>query len=155
MKEKIILFLDLDGVLITTPSWKKDELAADGYSKFNDKCIEYLNVLLSKFDLDIYLSSTRRATKTIEEFNAIFNHRNIATTITAFLPENSNYVSRGEEIENFIQENQLIKYLIIDDDKSLMNCSSIIKENVVLTNYYEGFNAEKLREAIEMLVLRV
>jgi len=37
---KTTLILDLDGVLITTPSWKADEMDADGYSKFNENCIK-------------------------------------------------------------------------------------------------------------------
>ncbi len=68
-KKRIKLILDLDGVLITTPLWKADEMDSDGYSKFNQSCIDNLNELLSLADFDIWLSSTRRTVKSIEEFN--------------------------------------------------------------------------------------
>jgi hypothetical protein len=49
------LILDLDGVLITTPAWRVDEIDADGYSKFDMKCVSYLNTLLASYPLEIWL----------------------------------------------------------------------------------------------------
>jgi len=50
---RITLILDLDGVLITTPIWKADEIDSDGYSKFNMNCVQNLNKLLIQSDFEI------------------------------------------------------------------------------------------------------
>lgn len=122
-----LLILDLDGVLISTPMWKADEMDSDGYSKFNQSCIDNLNTLLSLDDFDIWLSSTRRTVKSMEEFNTIFTNRNIIKPIKGFLPEYENCKNRKEEILEFLNEFGVENYLIIDDDKSLNDLESDIK----------------------------
>lgn len=130
----INLILDLDGVLLTTPLWKKEEVHAYGYSDFNKECIQNLNLLLEKYPMKIYLSSTRRTVKTLEEFNTIFKNRNIKQQIEAFLPlyECKN---RKEEIERFIKETKLTNHTIIDDDKSTVNLPFPLKELLIITQF--------------------
>lgn len=133
-----ILILDLDGVLITTPNWKADEIDIDGYSKFNMDCVTNLNKLLSTFELEIWLSSTRRTVKTRTEFNQIFKNRGINTSITGFLPQYDNCKTRKDEILRFIEEHNISDFLIIDDDKSLNGLEDIHKEKLVLTELQKG-----------------
>ncbi len=150
--KRITLILDLDGVLITTPIWKPDELdSIDQYSTFNEHCIDNLNVLLSTYSCNIWLSSTRRTVKTIDEFNVIFKNRNINTLITGFLPEYKACKTRREEIIRFIEENNISSFLIIDDDKSLNDLPLIYKEKLILTPYLKGFDAEKLKLATRII----
>ena len=146
-----ILILDLDGVLITTPSWKSDEIDSDGYSKFNEKCVENLNKLLSLSQFEIWLSSTRRTMKTLDEFNLIFANRNIKQKIQGFLPEYKACKNRREEIELFIEEFCVSNFLIIDDDKSLNGLSFGYKKKLISTKLQKGFNGEKFMEVIEMI----
>lgn len=146
----ITLILDLDGVLITTPLWKKDEMHADGYSDFNKECVQNLNLLLVKYPLKIYLSSTRRTVKTLEKFNTIFKNRNISQSIEAFLPLYK-CKNRKEEIERFIAAKLLSDYIIIDDDKSTVNLPFLMKERLIKTEYAEGFTKEKLAETIQLI----
>jgi len=148
------LILDLDGVLITTPLWKADEMDSDGYSKFNTSCVDNLNELLSKADFEIWLSSTRRTVKSIEEFNAIFGNRHIKERIKGFLPDYKNCKNRKEEILEFLIEFKPEKYLIIDDDKSLNGLETVIKERLILTEQMKGFNQEQLKLAIEKIEKR-
>ncbi len=124
---KIILILDLDGVLVTTPMWKADEIDSDGYSKFNNDCINNLNILLSMADFDIWLSSTRRTVKKLEEFNLIFKNRGIKSSIKDFLPTYENCKNRKDEVLKFIEETKVFDFLIIDDDKSLNGLELIYK----------------------------
>ena len=149
--EKTILILDLDGVLITTPSWKADEIAPDGYSVFNKKCVDNLNNLLSKFTFDIWLSSTRRTVKSLEEFNTIFENRNIKEPIIGFLPEYENCKSRADEVVRFIEEFEILNFIILDDDKSLNGIKENYKKQLVLTELQKGFDNEKLKIAIEKI----
>ncbi len=148
---KTILILDLDGVLITTPIWKSDEIHSDGYSDFNKSCVKNLNQLLDLKEFDIWLSSTRRTTKKITEFNLIFKNRGINNSIIGFLPEYPNCENRKEEILEFISEYKIVDYLIIDDDKSLNGLDNAIKNKLILTELMNGFNSEKLMEAARLI----
>ena len=149
--EIVNLILDLDGVLITTPPWKPDEIMEDNYSKFNEECVKNLNSLLSLFPTSIWLSSTRRLNKTLEEFNQIFQTRKIKNSIERFLPNNADLKTRKQEVESFVKQNNLKNYLIIDDDKSLNELDSKIKKQLVQTTFLQGFNKEKLEESIKKL----
>ena len=151
MNNKTILILDLDGVLITTPPWKRDELDSDGYSKFNEDCIKNLNTLLSKAEFEIWLSSTRRTVKTIEEFNSIFKHRNIQNSIVGFLPNEVSHKTRKEEVLSFVEQNEINTFIIIDDDKSLNDLTTDIKQYLVLTELQLGFDKKKLKLAEEII----
>ena len=151
---KTILLLDLDGVLITTPIWKADEMDADGYSKFAPHCVDNLNKLLSHSEFDIYLSSTRRTAKTLEEFNQIFENRGIKNKITGFLPEYEDCKTRKDEIQRFINAFNISNFLIIDDDKSLHGLEEKFKKHLVLTEFQKGLDHEKLNSAIEKVEKR-
>ncbi|WP_299134982.1 HAD domain-containing protein [uncultured Tenacibaculum sp.] len=144
---KITLILDLDGVLITTPMWKADEIDTDGYSKFNKDCINNLNILLSMAEFEIWLSSTRRTVKKLEEFNLIFKNRNIKSSIKGFLPTYNNCKNRKDEVLKFIKETKVSDFLIIDDDKSLNGLELMYKQKLILTSYLKGFDKSKLEEA--------
>lgn len=148
------LILDLDGVLITTPSWKADEIDSDGYSKFNKNCVDNLNKLLSQSNFEIWLSSTRRTVKTLLEFNQIFKNRNIENEIKGFLPEYQDCKNRKDEITRFIEEYKISDFLIVDDDKSLNGLDENYKENLVLTELQKGFDEEKVSLAIEIIKKR-
>lgn len=147
----IILFLDLDGVLITTASWKADEIDSDGYSKFSPKLVMNLNKLLHTENFEIWLSSSRRLNKSLEELNEIFKTRNISKSIKGLLPYFPPLKNRKEEIERFVKENKIEDYLILDDDKSLNGLPIPMKEKLVLTQYMKGFNEEKLSEALNKI----
>ena len=142
------LILDLDGVLITTPIWKADEIDTDRYSKFNMNCVDNLNKLLEQSDFEIWLSSTRRTVKTLTEFNRIFENRNIKKEINGFLPVYQECNTRKDEIIQFIEEFKISDFLIIDDDKSLNGLNENYKEKLILTEFQKGFDAEKFQLAI-------
>lgn len=148
---KIHLILDLDGVLITNPPWKADRVLSDGYSEFNESCVENLNRLLTLTEFDIWLSSTRRTTKTLTEFNLIFENRGIKKEIVGFLPEYGDCKNRKEEVLKFITEFKTSNFLIIDDDKSLNGLENGIINKLILTELTKGFNSRKLKEASEKI----
>ena len=146
-----ILLLDLDGVLITTPPWKPDQIDTDDYSMFNSSCVKFLNQLLCEYSFEIWLSSTRRTMKSLDEFNRIFKHRNIKQQITGFVPEYVTCKNRREEITTFLETIGDRSYLIIDDDKSLNTLAEHQKKRFVLTKLTTGFSEEKYQEALIIL----
>lgn len=148
---KIILLLDLDGVLITDAIWKVNEMDTDGYSKFNSQCIDNLNQLLTIANFEIWLSSARRLNMSLPEFREIFKHRKIAKDIKGFVPIYLHALTRKQEIESFIDEFQPKHYLIIDDDKSLHHLPTDIQKHWVKTRLMKGLDSERLQKAINIV----
>lgn len=147
MKKRITLFLDLDGVLITTKPWQSDAIARDGYSDFQQNLTENFNKFLEFRDFEIILSSSRRRDVSLEKFNEIFQNRGINKKISAYIPVSLEKKTRKQEIEEYIHENLIRDFIILDDDKSLNGLEKKIKVKLVLTKYMLGFNIEKLDEA--------
>ncbi len=142
----LTLLLDLDGVLITTPPWKRDAIHVDGYSDFNPDCVENLNHLLSLIECEIWLSSSRRVAKTLEEWNQLFKNRGVKSSISGRLPVLEG-ASRKEEIEHFIVKRRTKDFMILDDDKSLNELPFAWKEKLVLTEYLKGLDERALVHA--------
>lgn len=141
------IFLDIDGVLITTPIWRADVLHEDGYSDFRQDCVQNFNELVQQLDARIIVTSSRRYTKTKEELTVIFQNRGIFTPVEALLPIYENANNRKEEITLFILQNLYAKYLILDDDLSLHELEPSIKQNCIITTYFKGFDREALASA--------
>lgn len=141
---KNVIILDLDGVLVITPPWRRDELDVDGYSKFNDNAIENFNALISDLNFDLWLISDRRRGKTLEQFNEIFKNRKINCQITGMVPVYG-YITRLEELEKFLAEYDVENYILIDDDSSLEGL--VYKSSWVRTRPLIGFGIEELKES--------
>ncbi len=146
---KNVLLLDLDGVLITTPPWKSDEIHVDGYSDFNPSAVENLNILLNQVDFEIWLVSSRRSGKSIVDFNEIFKNRNIACEIKGFIPGGTNGGDRLVEINAFLNHEPIENFLILDDDNCLHGLSEERKKFWIQTLPLIGFNQVKLEEAMD------
>jgi len=142
-----LLLLDLDGVLITTPSWKSDEMDVDNYSKFDKKCVANLNELLRLKPFTIWLSSSRRKSMPLDEFNRIFRRRLIDQPITGYLDVDGAWISRKDEIENFLRVTDFKNFIALDDDTSLRGLSDAYRANWVETSLYKGFDNESLQKA--------
>jgi len=142
-----LVILDLDGVMITTPSWRSDEIGADGYSEFNVEAVSNLNALMKGLDAELWLSSTRRLKKTLTEFNEIFKMRKIESTLEGFLPASAIGTRRNIEIDQFLDNQSISNFLILDDDQSLQGLEQARKECWIQTDPLVGFNSDKLEEA--------
>jgi len=143
---KNVIILDLDGVLITTPPWRRDEIESDGYSKFNSSAIEKFNMLTDglDFECELWLISDRRKGKTLEQLNLIFQNRKINKQLNGLVPVYG-HMSRKEELEKFINENEFDNFLLIDDDSSLESLND--KCFWVKTKSLIGFGDEELNES--------
>ncbi|NBC06453.1 MAG: hypothetical protein GVY26_04595 [Bacteroidetes bacterium] len=146
-----IIFLDIDGVLINIfPPWRADEVDEDGYSKFNETLTANLQSLLGfKPDLKVVLSSSRRIGKDLSRLEAIFAFRGIKGKLIDKIPDpDETHLSRAQEISRYIDKHRVKNFLIIDDDKSLLQLSERYQKGLILTNYREGFNAACLKAAM-------
>src|SRR5688572_2590645 len=140
------ILLDIDGVLVTTPAWRRAEIHIDGFLKFDEKAAKNLAKLISETNAGIILTSTHRINYSIDEWERIFNTRGIHPSSISKLNDITtlnNMPDRASEIKEWVdkQVNPQL-YVIIDDDLSLNNLPATIKRRCVLTKPMIGLDNE-------------
>ncbi|UZJ64723.1 HAD domain-containing protein [Sphingobacterium sp. KU25419] len=142
----MIFFLDIDGVMVHANPHQKVELEKDGFYKFNPQAIQILNAVIYKTKDKVILSTSHRFKYSISEWKIIFKTRGLAIRNLSILDDKEYFSnhrhSRKEEILGFIKSNHLDRkeVVIIDDDKSLNDLPTYLKDRLVLTNSYTGLN---------------
>jgi 16S rRNA C1402 (ribose-2'-O) methylase RsmI len=149
------ILLDIDGVLVTTPSWKTVEQHEDGFMKFNEEASRNLAELLRNTGAQVVLTTTHRITHSVDKWIDIFRKRGIPVTkLTKLnaLTAIEEMKDRGAEILEWAQNIPVnSKYVILDDDLSINNLPNQIKDKWVKTQSLIGFNKECLEQAIKIL----
>ena len=115
-----ILFLDIDGVLNVMP------VNFDKYGAiFKPQFVNNLKWIIEETDAEIVLSSSWRQSG-LDVMNQMWKHRNLPKYITDITPTLNDFdftsrffhfdqISRGDEIEYWLNNNQWDKFCIIDD----------------------------------------
>lgn len=127
LKEKTILFLDIDGVLTTDAQYnsnpKKWNPAFNVYG-FDYKCVKIFNEIFDNFDVDIVLSSDWKTHFDLNEINNIFKFNKVHKEVKAFTKNlwGSKYFRidqleecRANEILDYVKKHDIKKFLVIDD----------------------------------------
>jgi len=147
-----LIFLDIDGVMLSAASWKPVENLEDGFSAFSKRAVDCLNQLIQNTNASIVLTTSHKSRFTREQWNQIFLSRNMSVTIFDKLEDNSESLNRKDEILNYLKAHQLIEnYVIIDDDKSLNDLPHAIKQKLVLTSSIIGLTQENIETALGIL----
>jgi len=147
-----LIFLDIDGVMLSAASWKPVENLEDGFSAFSKRAVDCLNQLIQNTNASIVLTTSHKSRFTREQWNQIFLSRNMSVTIFDKLEDNSESLNRKDEILNYLKAHQLIEnYVIIDDDKSLYDLPHAIKQKLVLTSSIIGLTQENIETALGIL----
>lgn len=137
MKEKIFIFLDIDGVLNSLESlicYNEIDI-----SFINIKRLNYLiENLLIKYQVEIIISSSWRVVHSITEIIEFFtingfNYPTFITNITPIL--NTPNRIRGDEIQEYINLYDVKSYIIIDDNSDMLLSQM---NNFIQTNFLEG-----------------
>lgn len=126
----MILLLDIDGVLETSPSWKKLEFLEDNFYKFNEHAQKYLIEIIDKINPEIILTTTHRINYNLTEWNQIFELRGINVDKISKINDAKKAIdlkNRNVEIEEWFLKNSTAEFLILDDDKSLNELPSNLK----------------------------
>ena len=153
------ILLDIDGVLVTTPSWRRPELLQDGFMKFKEQAVTNLSLLLGATNAHIVLSTTHRINFDLETWRCLFNTRGL--NITSLSKINAQTIldpkeTRAEEILKWIDSPGSDKnYVIIDDDTSIHALPEFIKARWVRTSALIGFDAACLQKAMQVLMTGV
>ena len=147
----MLILLDIDGVMVQAAPWKKVELHPDGFYQFMTKAVNNLKDIIYETGASIVLTTSHKSTYSLENWQEIFRTRGIITKIDK-LDDNTDLLSRKDEILNWLSKNREIHdFVIIDDDKSLHDLPDDLKEKVVFTQSLIGLNKESALNAIEIL----
>lgn len=165
----MIVFLDIDGVMVHANPHRPVELDADGFYKFNDVAVKILQSTIYFTKDQIVLSSSHRYRYSIAEWKEIFGRRGLNFKFLSILdivrrgPKvqdsvgQSDRISRKAEIFGWIAANKVSEQdvVIIDDDKSLNDLPKELKERLVLTNPYNGLiEQSQLHQVLKRRVKR-
>lgn len=149
----MLLYLDIDGVMVPANSWRRPEILEDGFPEFSAKAASSLNRIISNLSADIVLTTSHKHKYTLSEWNNIFRRRNINVNKITRLPRNIDHLNRKEELLRWFKDHDSgNNFLIIDDDKSLNGLPIYLKNKLIQTNASVGltdFLADKALEKIE------
>jgi len=140
----MLLFLDIDGVMVPAKGWKSPEFLDDGFPAFSSKATIALQHLISE-NVTVMLTTSHKSNFSIEEWKDIFKSRGVNIQKIKSLPKNLDYLNRRDEIVNWFNINNINEdFIIIDDDKSLNDLPDFLKKNLVQTSSYIGLTEEHL-----------
>jgi hypothetical protein len=142
----MLLFLDIDGVLVPAKSWKNPELLTDGFPAFDVKAVQILQKLISE-DTTVMLTTSHKSRFSVVQWKGIFQKRGLKVNQLKTLEDNVNYLSRKDEVLNWFNLNSINEdFIIIDDDKSLNGLPAFLKERLILTSPLIGLTEEHWHE---------
>jgi hypothetical protein len=135
----VFIFLDIDGVLVPARSWEKPVLLSDAFPTFSINAVQALRSLI-KENTQIILTTSHRFRFTIQEWKSIFRNRGVEVVSIEKLPESDSYnTNRKEDILRWLAQRPSIdNYIILDDDKSLNDLPSEVKNKLILTQSTVG-----------------
>ncbi|MBI3220034.1 MAG: hypothetical protein HYZ44_11010 [Bacteroidetes bacterium] len=149
------ILLDIDGVLVTTPSWQPTEQLSDGFMKFNQAAVENLAIVYKETNASIILTTTHRINFDEAKWKDIFRTRGLNfQTITKLNNKTriDQLSDRSTEIREWVEQNgQNENYVIIDDDASLNGLTNDIKERWVSTKPLIGFDKDARVKTLNIL----
>jgi hypothetical protein len=143
---KVVIFLDIDGVMVPAKSWKRPEFLNDGFPEFSSKAVNVLQKLISE-DTTVMLTTSHKSRYSIEAWKCIFLKRGIQINKLKRLDEPAFGTSRKDEILNWFHLNNIAEdFVIIDDDKSLYDLPPFLKENLISTSPMIGLTESQFLE---------
>ena len=133
------LLLDIDGVMVPISPWKRPDFLSDNFPMFSSKATKALQRILKETNATVVLTTSHKSTYSIAEWIAIFQIRGSELNTLERLPENTAFLNRREEILNWLNDQVALKtFIILDDDKSLNDLPSNLKENLLQTSSMIG-----------------
>ena len=149
----MLIFLDIDGVMVPAKSWQRPEILEDGFVAFSSKAVQVLKEVLSQnTNATIMLTTSHKSRFSHSEWKEIFQRRGLIVNQLNSLVENTELLSRKEELLNWFNTNEIHEdFIIIDDDKSLNDLPKFFKDRLILTSSLIGLNASH-RDDIQAIV---
>lgn len=151
MAERKVIFLDIDGVLVTpkSPTFGK-YVEHEGRKFLGGPCpyaMGILNDLAYSSGAEVVLSSTWRLYHPIGEMNSFLRAHGFLHHIIDYTPEKLTS-KRGQEIDLWLQDNPGVeKFVILDDDSD----TEPHMDHLVQTDFREGLTLDEYCKAMELL----
>lgn len=152
----MILLLDIDGVLETSPAWKKPEFLEDKFYKFNEQARKNLIEIIDKINPEIILTTTHRVNYSLVEWMQIFELRGIHVSKISKINDAKKVIdikNRNIEIEEWFSNHKTAEFLILDDDKSLNELNDHLKNRWIqidpmlgITESIKNYILEKVKD---------
>ncbi len=155
MENKSYIFLDFDGVMVTGRQHFSKKLHPKyNTCHFDKRCVDVLNSIIETTNSVIVASTDWKLNYTIPQLNEIIEYYGVKGKIIDITPSlwGVKYFSlkdlepcRAEEILLYVKENNITKYVAIDD----LDISKIIPDNsVICRRYMEGIKQTGIKEKI-------
>lgn len=138
----MLIFLDIDGVMVPAKNWKQPEMLEDGFPAFSQAAVAAFNIFMSADD-EVVLISSHRDTYSIEAWKQLFANRGLIINKLTKLPQYNPSGRRLGELLNYMKENAISDdFIILDDDKSLNDLPANLKKHLVQPYAHIGLTAE-------------
>jgi hypothetical protein len=150
----MVMLLDLDGVLITTPAWRAVATAPDGFCQFNARATANLAANLAETKAALVLTTSHRLRYSVAQWNALLNARGLFPAAVSKVNDRATLPpagARAGEIAAWVSQQAAANYVVLDDDLSLHGLPAAIKSRCVFTKRLPGLNAEATRQALHIL----
>lgn len=152
-----VIFLDFDGVLNTERHQAR--LAVEGKPNkdawgplFDPSAVENLRLIIDNTDAAIVISSSWRYAHRLGSLRMMWEVRELPGEIIGTIPCGATYISRGEDIECWLDKYGRPDYVIIDD---LDDFSPAQHDRYIETNTIVGITDADAQKAIEILNSKV
>jgi hypothetical protein len=138
----MLIFLDIDGVMVPAKSWQRPDILEDGFVDFSSKAVRVLQDILAQNAITtIILTTSHKSRFSLSQWKIIFERRGLNVIKLESLNDNTDFQSRKVEILNWFDSNDVQEdFIIIDDDKSLNDLPKFYKDRLVLTSSLIGLN---------------
>ncbi|TXD84837.1 hypothetical protein ESY86_03845 [Subsaximicrobium wynnwilliamsii] len=148
----MLIYLDIDGVMVPANSWRQLKILEDGFPEFSSRATQALNKIIAKTGADIVLTTSHKTLFSLEQWAAIFNHRHIQVNNISRLPDNVSLLNRKDELLKWFESQDTNQgFIIIDDDKSLNALPDVLKNKLIQTSASVGLTDYLANEALEIL----
>lgn len=151
----MIILLDIDGVLVTTPVWQAVEQDVDGFLKFNEKAAKNLAKIVDETKAAIVLTTTHRINYSVNQWQEILQRRGIYPTSISKINDIAvlaDMADRATEIKEWVDKQKSNEcFVVIDDDLSINSLPFAIKEKCVLIKPMIGVDDEAALQILKIL----
>lgn len=151
----MVILLDLDGVLITTPSWRTLEIEPDGFFKFNTYATRNLAAILAETNASLVLTTSHRINYSLTEWATFLKTRGLLPSAITKVNERTTLSpvgSRAGEIAAWVTtQGATANYVVLDDDLSLHGLPPAIKSRCVLTKPLLGLDTDATERVLHIL----
>ena len=152
-----VIFLDFDGVLNTEQYQAR--LAVEGKPNkdawgplFDPRAVENLRLIIDNTDAAIVIFSSWRYAHRLGSLRMMWEVRELPGEIIGTIPCGATYISRGEDIECWLDKYGRPDYVIIDDLDDFFPAQH---DSFIETNPIVGITDADAQKAIEILNSKV